>query len=155
MTAVRVARVLKQDMVALANQLIGDQSEQVLRELAIAMLYEPNERAIPVLVKLSDRINPSMPESPAYDPKKHNNTRDQLASLEKERQERVKNKWLIEAVGIGASGREKEVLEAWQKDGKNKDAKLAEVMNWRMNKIIPPGQPLPEKPKDKPKEKNK
>ncbi len=156
MTAVRVARVLKQDMVSLANDLIKDQSEQVLRELAIAMLYEPNERAIPVLVKLSDRINPSMPESPAYDPKKHNNTRDQLAELERERHERVKNKWLIEAVGIGASGREKELLAAWQKDGTNKDAKLAEVMNWRMNKIIPekpPAPPAPEKKAEKPKEK--
>ena len=149
-TAIRAARLTHEGMVAIANQLIGDPSEQVLRELAIAMLYEPNERAIPVLVKLADRINPALPESPVYNPRKHDNKRDELAALEKERQERVKNKWLIEAIGIGATGREKEVLEAWQKDGQNKDPKLAEVMAWRMNRVIPElASGKPEDPKKK------
>ena len=145
--AIRAARMLKQDMVAIANQLMGDKDYQVLRELALAMQYEPNERAIPVLVSLADHIDPIMPESPAYDPGNKKQSKDQIAEFEKERQERVKNKWFIEAVGIGANGREKEVLEAWTKDGKNKDEKLAEVMNWRMNRIIPENTKAPEKPK--------
>ena len=61
----------------------------------------------------------------------------------------MKNKWYIEAVGIGATGREKEVLEAWQKDGKNKDPKVAEIMIWRMNKVLPE-MPKKEAPKKKP-----
>ncbi len=147
--AIRAARQLKQDMVAIANQLKGDASYAVLRELSIAMLYEPNERALPVLVDLADRINPTMPESPVYNPNKHDATRDDLAALEKERQERVTNRWYIEAVGIGATGREKELLEAWTKSHKNNDPKLAEILTWRLNRVMPEIQKAPEKPKEK------
>ncbi|MEI6234776.1 MAG: PVC-type heme-binding CxxCH protein [Planctomycetota bacterium] len=136
-TAIRAARQIKLDMVAIANQLKGDAAYSVLRELAIAMLYEPTEKAVPVLVDLTDRINPTMPEAPVYDPNKHNASRDDLAKNELERQDRVTNKWYIEAVGIGATGREKELLEAWSKNHKNNDPKLAEVVTWRLNKVLP------------------
>ena len=113
------------------------------------MTYEPNDRAIPVLVKLTDKIDANAPESPKYDPSKRKITKDQLADLEKERQDRVKTRWFLEAVGIGATGREKEVLEAWTKDGKNKDPKVAELVAWRMNKTIPDLPPSAEAPKKK------
>jgi len=72
-----------------------------------------------------------------YEPGNHKASRDDLATLEKERQERVTNKWYIEAVGIGATGREKEVLEAWTKSHKNNDPKVADIIAWRMNKTLP------------------
>ena len=148
-TALRAARQLKEDMLKIAGQMLDDKSEQVLAELAIAMTYEPNDRAIPVLVKLTDKIDANAPESPKYDPSKRKITKDQLADLEKERQDRVKTRWFLEAVGIGATGREKEVLEAWTKDGKNKDPKVAELVAWRMNKTIPDLPPSAEAPKKK------
>jgi len=144
-TAIRAARQIKMDMIAVANQMKADKDYAVLRELAIAMLYEPTEKAVPVLVDLADRIDPIMPESPAYDPKKHNATRDELDTNEKERQERVKNKWYIEAIGIGATGREAALLDAWTKNHKNTDPKVAEVLAWRLNKILPPIAKAPDK----------
>lgn len=61
-----------------------------------------------------------------------------LASENKERLDRVEHRWFLEAVGIGASGREREVLLAWQQSGRNKDnKKLANILQWRLNKVIP------------------
>jgi putative membrane-bound dehydrogenase-like protein len=47
------------------------------------------------------------------------------------------DRWYLEALGIGAVGREKELLEAWEKDGKNKDPKVAEGIRWRLKKEDP------------------
>jgi putative membrane-bound dehydrogenase-like protein len=147
--ALRAARLIKMDMISVGTQMLGDANYAVLREIALAMNYEPTEKAVPVLVALCDKIDPSAPESPVYDPKIRGKSREVLAEENKERLNRVVNRWFLEAVGIGAIGKEKEVLEAWQKDGKNKgDAKLAALIAWRMNKEIAP---LPPKPAAEPK----
>lgn len=56
-TAVRAARQIKMDMIAVANQMLGDDSPAVLRELCLAMRFEPDDRAIPMLVKLADKYD--------------------------------------------------------------------------------------------------
>lgn len=56
-TAVRAARQIRMDMIAVANQMLGDSSPAVLRELCLAMRFEPDERAIPMLVKLADKYD--------------------------------------------------------------------------------------------------
>ena len=48
-----------------------------------------------------------------------------------------KDRWYLEALGIGATGRENELLEAWLRDGKNKDPKVVEGITWRMKKPTP------------------
>jgi hypothetical protein len=136
-TALRAARLIKMDMISIANQMLSDTNYGVLREIALAMNYEPTDKCLDIIVALADKIDPSAPEAPVFNPKERGKTMQKLAEEEKERQERYKNRWFIEAVGIAAIGREKEVLEAWQKNGKNKDSKLTEVMTWRMNKVIP------------------
>ena len=47
------------------------------------------------------------------------------------------DRWYLEALGIGATGREKELLEMWQKQGTNKDARVAEGIAWRLNRQEP------------------
>jgi putative membrane-bound dehydrogenase-like protein len=56
-TAIRAARRTKMDMVQVAHQMLADTSPAVLRELCLAMQFEPDERAIPVLVKLADKYD--------------------------------------------------------------------------------------------------
>jgi putative membrane-bound dehydrogenase-like protein len=56
-TAIRAARLIKMDLVRVADQMLSDSSPAVLRELCLAMRYEPDERAIPVLVKLADKYD--------------------------------------------------------------------------------------------------
>jgi len=144
-TAVRAARMLNMDMISIANQLIKDENFAVLRELAIAMTYQPTDKALDVLVALADRVDPTAPESPVYDPKVRGKSMEKLAEENKERLERVTNRWYLEAVGIGAIGREKELLAAWEAKGANKgNAKLADLLKWRLNKVIaeaPPKEP--------------
>jgi putative membrane-bound dehydrogenase-like protein len=48
-----------------------------------------------------------------------------------------KDRWYLEALGIGATGREDALLEAWQREGKNKDPKVAEGIAWRMKRPTP------------------
>src|SRR5258707_674200 len=57
-----------------------------------------------------------------------------FAVQELTRQERVVHKWYREALGIGCIGREKEVLEAWQKNGKQKDPQVAEILGRQLNR---------------------
>ncbi|HYG77620.1 MAG TPA: PVC-type heme-binding CxxCH protein [Planctomycetota bacterium] len=148
-TALRAARLIKMDMISIANQMLEDKDYHVLGEIAVAMNYQPTDKAMPILVALADKIDPNAPEAPVFNPKERGKNMAKLAEEEKERQERYKNRWFIEAVGIGAIGREKELLEAWKSGGKNKDPKLVAVMEWRMNKIIPevvkPATPAPAK----------
>jgi putative membrane-bound dehydrogenase-like protein len=56
------------------------------------------------------------------------------------------DRWYLEAIGIGATGREDELLEAWKRDGKNKDPKVAEALTWRMKRPTPgtASAPLPD-----------
>ena len=42
------------------------------------------------------------------------------------------DRWYLEAVGIAAAGREKQVLDVWEKDHQNKDPKNNEGIIWRM-----------------------
>ena len=42
------------------------------------------------------------------------------------------DRWYLEAFGIGAGGRENAVLEAWQKDHKNNDPRVAQGIEWRL-----------------------
>ncbi len=42
------------------------------------------------------------------------------------------DRWYLEAFGIAANGREKAVLEAWEKTHENKDAKNNEGITWRL-----------------------
>ena len=54
-----------------------------------------------------------------------------------------KDRWYLEALGIGATGREDKLLEAWQRDGKNKEPKVAEAITWRMKRPHPGESPAP------------
>jgi len=56
-TAVRAARRAKMDMVKLADEMMNDPSAGVLRELCLAMQFEPTERAVPVLLKLAEKYD--------------------------------------------------------------------------------------------------
>lgn len=111
-TALRAARQIKMDMVALSEQMLDDSSPAVLRELCIAMLFEPDQSAVPVLVKLADKWD-------------------------------GKDRWYLEAFGIGATGRESQVLEAWTKDHKNDDPTVDTGIEWRLKKEPTPDQPVP------------
>jgi putative membrane-bound dehydrogenase-like protein len=102
--AVRAARQIKMDMVEVANQVLADSSAppQVLREVALAMNYEPAERAVPVLVNLADRFD-------------------------------GKDRWYLEAIGIGATGKEKELLQAWEMRQKSNNPETTAKLKWRLN----------------------
>ncbi len=143
-TALRAARLIKMDMIALAKQMLGDESLAVAREVALAMNYEPTEKALDILVALCDRMAPAV--DPGEQPKAAGNYQPD-SELEQWRQKKYQHRWYLEALGIGATGREKEVLEAWQKNGKNKDPKVAELIAWRMNREIPTAPPPPPKGK--------
>src|SRR5205807_578277 len=56
-TGIRAARLVKMDMVKIAERMLNDSEPQVWRELCIAMYHEPTERALPVLVKLADKYD--------------------------------------------------------------------------------------------------
>jgi len=105
-TAVRAAHQIKMDATKVVNQMLSDTSPAVLRELCLMLRYEPNERAIPLLVKLADKYDGT-------------------------------DRWYLEAFGIGATDREAETLEAWQKDHANKDPKSEEGINWRLKLDYP------------------
>jgi hypothetical protein len=115
--------------------MLGDPHPFVARELCLAMNYEPTPRALEILVALADRVQPpaAAEESASKD----------FAEQERLRQERVVHKWYLEALGIGCTGREKDVLEAWQKSGRNKDPKVAEILAWRLNRAAPEAAPPP------------
>ena len=100
-TAVRAARQIKMDMVQVAGEMLADSSAAVLRELCLAMRFETDDRAIPVLVKLADKYDGT-------------------------------DRWYLEAFGIGATDREKQVLEAWEKEHQNKDAANNRGIEWRL-----------------------
>jgi putative membrane-bound dehydrogenase-like protein len=59
-----------------------------------------------------------------------------------------KDRWYLEAIGIGATGRENEFLEAWTRDGKNKDPQVVDRITWRMKKPVPGTAQAPAAPKD-------
>jgi hypothetical protein len=113
-------------MIEIARGRLADPHPFVARELCLAMNYEATPRALEILVALADRVQPPAPveESASKD----------FLEQERLRQERVLHKWYLEAFGIGCTGREKEVLEAWQKSGRNKDPKVAEILAWRLNR---------------------
>ena len=48
-----------------------------------------------------------------------------------------KDRWYLEALGIGALGKEKEFLEAWDKGHSNKDETAGRMIQWRMKKEAP------------------
>ena len=100
-TAVRAARQIKMDVIAVAGQMLGDDSPAVLRELCLAMRFEPHDRAIPILVKLSDKYDGT-------------------------------DRWYLEAIGIGATDREEQVLAAWRKDHQNKNVQAERGIEWRL-----------------------
>jgi putative heme-binding domain-containing protein len=99
--AVRAARQIKMDMVQVADEMLADSSPAVLRELCLAMRFESDERAIPVLVKLADKYDGT-------------------------------DRWYLEAFGIGATDRETQVLEAWQKGHQNKSPDVVRGIEWRL-----------------------
>ncbi len=133
-TAFRAARLVKMDMIALSREMLADKHPFIAREIALAMNYESTDKAADILVALLDRVEPPGGETtpPAADKTYH-----PASELEKWRQEKYVWKWFVEALGIGCIGREKEILEAWQKNGKNKDPKVAETIAWRLNLTIP------------------
>jgi putative membrane-bound dehydrogenase-like protein len=125
-TALRAARQNKQDMIEIARERLADPHPFVARELCLAMAYEPTGAALDILVALADKVQPlaAVADSASKD----------FAEQELLRQERVVNKWYLEAFGIACTGREKEVLEAWQRTGKSKDSKVAEALAWRLSR---------------------
>ena len=139
LAALRAARLIKMDMIELAKDLVSDPSPAIARELCLAMNYESSGRCMDVLVALGDKVQPQN----SYDGVANKDK----AAQEAARQERYVPKWYLEAFGIACSGREKEVLEAWQKNGKNKDPKVAEAIAWRLNRVIPDAPAPPKKDK--------
>jgi putative membrane-bound dehydrogenase-like protein len=135
--ALRVARLIQMDMIAVAKEMLGDESLFVARELCLAMNYQPTDKATDVLVALGDRVQPLLSFEGIAN--------KDWATQESTRQQRYVPKWYLEAFGIGCTGREKEVLEAWTKNGKNKDPKVAEAIAWRLNRVIPEAPPPPPK----------
>jgi hypothetical protein len=113
-------------MIEIARSLLADSHPFVARELCLAMAYEPMSSALEILVALAGKVQPPSPlgEIASKD----------FVEQEKARQARVVNKWYLEALGIGCTGREKEVFDAWTKSGKNKDPRVAELLGWRLNR---------------------
>lgn len=105
-TAIRAAREIKMDLPQVVGRMLADPSPAVLRELCIALRYEPDDRAIPLLVKLADRYDGT-------------------------------DRWYLEAFGVAATDREREVLEAWQKLHANKNPKAEEGITWRLKLEYP------------------
>jgi putative membrane-bound dehydrogenase-like protein len=140
--ALRVARLIGMDMIALGKELLADDSLAVARELCLALNYQPTEKCLDLLVALGDKVQP-----PAADvaPPAGEKTYQPTGETEKWRQARYLPRWYLEAFGIACTGREKEVLEAWQKSGKNRDPKVAEFIAWRLNRTMP--EPPPKKDK--------
>lgn len=132
--ALRAARLIKMDMIAIAKEMLNDEHLAVAREIALAMNYEPTDKAMDVIVALTDRMSP--PADPGEQPKAQGNYQPD-SELEQWRQRKYQHRWYLEALGIAATGREKEVLEAWTAKGKNKDPKVAELVAWRLNRVIP------------------
>ena len=125
-TALRALRQSKADMIEIAGVMSADPDLFVARELCLALAYEPTAKALPILVALADKVQPlaTVVDLASKD----------FAEQEQARQERVVAKWYLEAFGIACQGREKEVLEAWQKTGKTKDPKVSEALTWRLNR---------------------
>ena len=105
-TGLRAARLIGMDAAAIAKDMLSDTSPAVLREIALAMNYQPADKAVPILVELANR----------YD---------------------GEDRWYLEAIGIGATGKEEALLAAWEKDGKNKDEKAGEMLRWRLKMEMP------------------
>ncbi|HEX8910811.1 MAG TPA: PVC-type heme-binding CxxCH protein, partial [Humisphaera sp.] len=105
-TAFRAARLIKMDVPAIAATLANDESAGVRREVALAMNYQPADKAVPVLVTLAEKFD-------------------------------GQDRWYLEALGIGATGKESEFLAAWDKSAKKADAKVTEQLTWRMKKLDP------------------
>ncbi len=132
--ALRAARLIKMDMIAIAMEMLADPHLFVARELCLAMNYQPTEKALDIIVALADKVSPPGADTP---PPPGEKTYHPDSEVERWRQAKYVPKWYLEAVGIAATNREKEVLEAWQKNGKNKDPKVAEVLAWRLNRVRP------------------
>jgi putative membrane-bound dehydrogenase-like protein len=105
-TAFRAARQAGLNVIRIANALADDPSPAVRREVALAMNYEPVDKAVPILVKLANQ----------YD---------------------GEDRWYLEAIGIGAIGKEDALLAAWEQSGTNKSGKPGEMIRWRLNKEPP------------------
>src|SRR5579885_1596355 len=56
-TAVRAAQAIKMDAAKLVNRMLSDPSPAVLRELCLMLRFEPDERAVPLLVKMADKYD--------------------------------------------------------------------------------------------------
>ena len=135
-TALRAARLIKMDMVAIAKDMLSDASPFVWRELCLAMNYEPTARCLDTLVALADKCAPPAKYEAPADQKPAVTKADKWAQNEGEREVRARERWYLEALGIACQGREKEVLEAWTANGKNKDPQVAEQIAWRLNKVV-------------------
>jgi putative membrane-bound dehydrogenase-like protein len=106
-TALRAARFVGMDLTGLADHIIGAKpAPAVLREMALAMNYQPAAKAVPVLVKLANEFD-------------------------------GEDRWYLEAIGIGATGKEQAVLEAWEAAGTNKDGEAGDLIRWRLKKELP------------------
>jgi putative membrane-bound dehydrogenase-like protein len=105
-TAVRAARQIKMDATTVVSRLISDPSPAVLRELCLMLRYEPNDRAVPLLVTLAEKYDGT-------------------------------DRWYLEAMGIGATDREAEVLGAWQQQHANKNPRSEEGITWRLKLDYP------------------
>jgi putative membrane-bound dehydrogenase-like protein len=137
LTAFRAARLIKLDMVALAKELIDDPHPAMAREICVTLNYEPLEKCLDLLVRLGDKVQPLN----GYDGMASKDFNEQEAN----RQRIYLPRWYLEAFGIACTGREAEVLEAWTRDGKNKDPKVAEAIAWRLKREIPEAPPAPKK----------
>src|SRR2546430_835036 len=124
-------------LLAIAKEMLGDPSPVIARELCLAMNYESTGKCMDVLVALGDKVQPQN----AYEGIANKDWNAQ----ETARQEKYVPRWYLEAFGIACTGREKEVLEAWTKNGKTKDSKVAEAIAWRLNRVIPEAPPPPPK----------
>jgi HEAT repeat protein len=82
LTAVRVARSVKMDVIPVIEKLAADPAAEVRRECAIALRKNPSPRAAELWAALAARHD-------------------------------GKDRWYVEALGIGAQGHESEAFDAW------------------------------------------
>lgn len=139
--ALRAARLIGMDMVALAQELLSDPEPFIARELCLAMNYEPTGKCLDVLVALADKVKPWSIATP---PPPGDKGDEVFKAQEAWRQEAYVHKWYLEAFGIACTGREKEVLDAWTARGQNKEPRVAETVRWRLNRVM--SAPPPKKP---------
>jgi putative membrane-bound dehydrogenase-like protein len=106
-TALRAARLIGMDLAAIAKPLVGSESSPAVLR----------EVALAMNYVSAEKAVPILVElANKYD---------------------GEDRWYLEAIGIGAIGKEEALLAAWEKGGTNKDSKAGQMLRWRLKMEMP------------------